>query len=131
MKHRTVLSYRKNWKSKPEVNSGKSETIPDQVLPIKELLRRHTAEDLKGSMTLIYDEDGDMPDPRTLDLVDVENMKNANKKFIDETTDNLRHAKRPRRKNKASAEPKNENEPPALNKEEYSSKPTQSDQEDV
>lgn len=68
-----------------EVNTKPSMTIPDQTLPIREILARY-AKGLPVSVkTPIYEgEDNNLPDPRTLDLVDIQNLKEQVKEEIKE-----------------------------------------------
>lgn len=68
-----------------ERNTKPSMTIPDQTLPIREILARY-AKGLPVSVkTPIYEgEDNNLPDPRTLDLVDIQNLKEAVKEEIKE-----------------------------------------------
>lgn len=61
-----------------EVNTKPSLTIPDQTLPIREILARFAKGLPVGVKTPVYEgEDNDLPDPRTLDLVDIQNMQEA------------------------------------------------------
>lgn len=90
IEHKTSTSYRKNWKPNPETNSGLSETVPDQVLPIKELLRRHTQGLYVPTIQPVYDPDGEMPHPKSMDLVDVQEMQMSNAKTIADVKSNAR-----------------------------------------
>lgn len=59
-----------------ERNTKPSLTIPDQTLPIREILSRFAKGLPIGVNTPIYEgEDNDLPDPRTLDLVELQEMK--------------------------------------------------------
>jgi hypothetical protein len=61
-----------------EINNKPSLTIPDQTLPIREILARFAKGIPVGVKTPIYEgEENNLPDPRTLDLVDIQNMKEA------------------------------------------------------
>lgn len=52
-----------------EVNDEPSLTIPDQTLSIPEILERYARGlPIGGANEGYYDEDDDLPDPRTLDL---------------------------------------------------------------
>lgn len=59
-----------------ETNNKPSMTIPDQTLPIRELLARFAKGLPVGVQTPIYEgDDNELPDPRTLDLVDLQEYK--------------------------------------------------------
>lgn len=73
-----------------EANSGKSQTVPDQVMSIKELLKRHQSGLIVHQYQPIYDEDGYMPDPRSMDLTDVDDLKRKNNEIIRETKEKAR-----------------------------------------
>lgn len=54
-----------------EMNTKPSRTVPDQTMGIREILSRYAQGLPVGVKTPIYDgEENDLPDPRTLDLVD-------------------------------------------------------------
>lgn len=59
-----------------EINDQPSETIPDESMSIREILARF-AQGLSvgGGRTPIYDEDDDFPDPRTLDLAEIQDLR--------------------------------------------------------
>lgn len=59
-----------------EVNSQPSMTVPDQSLSIKEILDRHARGlPISGNIQIpVYDEEDDMPDIRTLDLAERQEM---------------------------------------------------------
>lgn len=75
MSHRNQFTAKKDWKPNPERNSAISLTEPDQVLSVKELLRRHVQGLPVPTYTPVYDEHGEYPDVRHMDLVDVEELK--------------------------------------------------------
>lgn len=63
-----------------EINNKPSLTIPDQTLPIKELLARFAKGLPVGVKVPVYEgEENDMPDPKRLDLVDLQELKEAAK----------------------------------------------------
>lgn len=79
MKHRTQTSYMEDYEKTFEDNSGEIITQPDQVMSIKELLARHTQSEIPHlGYQPIYDPDGDMPNPKTLDLTDVDEIRRNN-----------------------------------------------------
>jgi len=59
-----------------EVNNLPSLTVPDMSIPLSVLLDKFTrGQPLPASYNPVYDEDNDLPDPRTLDLVDIQEMR--------------------------------------------------------
>jgi hypothetical protein len=74
-----------------------SATVPDQTMSIKEILTRHAhGLPLGGSQEGLYDEEGTSQgiDIRTLDLVDIQAMKIANKEYIKDTQDYIEAKKK-------------------------------------
>jgi hypothetical protein len=64
--------------SKGEINNSPSLTVPDQTLTIRELLQRHTRGLPMPSHKLgepMYNEDFELPDMKTLDLVERDELK--------------------------------------------------------
>ncbi|WNK13254.1 MAG: hypothetical protein [Microvirus sp.] len=63
-----------------EINDEASETIPDQTMSIREILDRYTrGQVVDGVKTSIFQEDyeyNDLPDPRTLDLSERQDLAN-------------------------------------------------------
>lgn len=56
-----------------EVNRGVSMTIPDQTMSIKEIMRRYAQGlPVAGEKVPVYDEENDLPDPRKMDLVEIQ-----------------------------------------------------------
>lgn len=53
---------------KYEKNTSPSMTVPDQTMGLREILERYTRGLPINGNVPIYDEDDDLPDPRTLDL---------------------------------------------------------------
>lgn len=128
--HKTIVSYRKNWEQKPERNSGDSSTVPNQVMSIESLLVRHLGHanvnvaakhdmSIYTGMKPVFDPDGTKPDPRTLDLVDVDEMKREAANTMQAVQTNVTNeleAKAEERKakqQKAQKQAKNEPEPPS------------------
>lgn len=66
-----------------ERNKLPSKTVPDQSLSVREILDRY-ARGLPASGTRqeIWDGEEDLPDPRTLDLADIQEMREANQADI-------------------------------------------------
>lgn len=59
-----------------ESNNEPSLTVPDQTLTLRQLLLNHTrGHDLPPERNAVYNEDFDIPDPRKLDLTDLENNR--------------------------------------------------------
>lgn len=63
-----------------------SETVPDQSMTIRDLLDRHQRGIIThvNEKTPFYDENVRYPDPRGLDLVDVQEMRKALRQEIEE-----------------------------------------------
>lgn len=64
--------------------SGISKTIPDQSMSVQEIMRRFAQGlPLGGEKVPIYDGDEEyLPDPKTLDISEIEDMKIANRNEI-------------------------------------------------
>jgi len=64
-----------------------SQTIPDQTLTMRQLIDRYAqGHSLEGGKEPIFEEDDEPTsgiNPKTLDLVDIQNMKRANAENID------------------------------------------------
>lgn len=85
MKFKTPWNAHEFPKTYPKVSSI-SCTVPDQTLTVRELLDRQSRGlSLSGVKVPIYDgEDHDLPDPRTLDLAEREEMIRQAQSEIDE-----------------------------------------------
>lgn len=69
---------------KGEINTSPSETIPDQAMSLKTLLERHTrGMPLPNNQMNLFDEDYDLPDMKTLDLVDQDEIMRFNREKIE------------------------------------------------
>lgn len=103
-KVRNSLNY-EHTKQRYEKNTMPSQTIPDQSLSVKQILERYTSGRPIGNVyTPIYDgEDFDMPDPRTLDLAERQEL-------AQEYKDELRDIEE-RRRQKPQPTPSPEPEP--------------------
>lgn len=78
MKFRNILNYEP---SEGVFLDPISETLPDQTMSIRTILSKYTrGEPIHGSMQtpLYFGEDDYVPDPRSLDLVDFQEMKEQN-----------------------------------------------------
>ena len=66
-----------------------SQTVPDQTMSIKEIIHRYAQGlPIGGGLDPIYEEeDSNGINPRTLDLVDLQQIKEHNKKNISELKD--------------------------------------------
>jgi hypothetical protein len=75
-----------------EVISEPSQTIPDQTLTIRELVKRYASGlPLGGGQNPIYEgEDGDGIDPRTLDLADRQELEIAARQELAEIEERLK-----------------------------------------
>lgn len=58
-----------------EKNFQPSLTIPDQTMPLKELIDRFTRGLSVPSFKPVYDETGELPDPRKMDLAEYNEMR--------------------------------------------------------
>lgn len=74
---RTPLNYH-TFPRQLEVNTLPSETVPDQTMSIREILERFAKGlPVNGAKVAYYDDEDDesLPDPRTLDLADLQALK--------------------------------------------------------
>lgn len=72
-----------------ETNIGPSETIPDQSMSLREMVRRHQMGlPVPAGHQPIWDEEDQMPDFRTLDLAEIEEYKNKYLEKIQEIEEN-------------------------------------------
>lgn len=69
---------------KYEVNNLPSMTIPDQTMSVKTILERYTRGLPINGFEPIYDEDDVLPDPRTLDLAERQELASSFKNEIQE-----------------------------------------------
>lgn len=58
-----------------EVNEGVSLTVPDQTLTVSQILERYTRGLPLGGKVPIYDEEDTLPDVRTLDLAERQELR--------------------------------------------------------
>ena len=84
----TIFNTWLNWQETgpdEEVNTLPSETQPDMVMSLHELLDRSRGGQEVPTFNTFYDEDEDdfVPDPRTLDLVDFDTALEHNKANIE------------------------------------------------
>lgn len=82
-----------------ETNHQPSMTIPDQTLPLKELISRFTRGLPITEFKPIYDENGDLPDPRKMDLVELHEMRKAAALEIQSINEKFRIEEDEKRKN--------------------------------
>lgn len=72
------MKFQTKWQRhafKPEYNSKKLCTIPDQDVPTQELLRRYlSGEPLGMGNNLVYTEDEDLPHVERMDIIDYHDM---------------------------------------------------------
>lgn len=85
MKFRTAFNLDEFPAPAGEKNHGQSMTIPDQSMSIREIMRRYAQGlPVEGERVPIYDEENDLPDPKTLDLTERQEMaENAKNEFND------------------------------------------------
>lgn len=60
---------------KGEINHQPSLTIPDQTMPLKELIDRFTRGLPVTTFKPVYDEDNSLPDPRKMDIAEYNEMR--------------------------------------------------------
>lgn len=73
---------------------GKSMTVPDQTLPLRVLVDRYTSGQFVHTYEGVYDDAGfEMPDLRSLDLTEVEELMSASRDRIKELRAAMKKAK--------------------------------------
>lgn len=82
-----------------EKNHEPSMTIPDQTLPLKELISRFTRGLPISQFKPVYDENGDLPDPRKMDLAELYEMRKAAALEIQSINETLRKQKEEQKQN--------------------------------
>jgi hypothetical protein len=89
-----------------EINNEPSQTVPDQTMSVRELVRRYASGlPLGGTKEPIYEgEDGDGIDLRTLDLAERQEMEIAARKELAEIEQRLKSSKTEKVKAKLSPE---------------------------
>lgn len=82
---------REEFPTDHEVNTKPSETIPDQTMSIREIMERYARGlPISGAKVPVYHgEDEFIPNPKTIDLADMEAMKKAAAQEINDLRDNL------------------------------------------
>jgi len=76
-------SFEKNYK----ICDEPSLTVPDQTMNIRTILERYSRGLPVGGRTdIYYDEEDDMPDIRSLDLAEIQEMRENAKQTIDKLT---------------------------------------------
>lgn len=84
MKIKNSLNANEFSKNYREIHSP-SLTVPDQTMSIRTILERHSRGlPIGGRIDLYYDEDDDLPDPRTLDLAERQELVEQFKQEINE-----------------------------------------------
>ncbi|RLD25917.1 MAG: hypothetical protein DRI75_12625 [Bacteroidetes bacterium] len=86
---------KKEFVSDGEINNLPSQTIPDQTLSIRELIKRYaTGLPLDGLKNPIYEgEDGDGIDPRRLDLAERQELEISARQELAEIEERLKSKK--------------------------------------
>lgn len=78
MRVRRIVTSATYLPQKGEVNNSPSMTVPDQTLSLRNLMLNHTrGHQLPIAPPAIYDEENFVPNPKTLDLVDLEERRYA------------------------------------------------------
>lgn len=91
-----------------EINNGKSETVPDMSMSIREIMDRYQRGlPLGGAKVPIYDPEDEFPDINTLDYADREALQELHKAEIDQIKSNWqKRADAIKKKKEAPKEPK-------------------------
>jgi hypothetical protein len=105
MKIRNILNYQ-SFDKTYEKNGQPSQTVPDQTMSIREILRRYgQGLPLGGSKEPIFEgEDGDGIDPRRLDLAERQELEIAARQELAEIEERLKSKKVEKSKAKLSEE---------------------------
>lgn len=77
-----------------ETNELPSLTVPDQSMSVRELLERHTRGlGNTGVKVPMYDDEDELPDVRTLDLAELEELREQNREQMKLIRDNVQKQK--------------------------------------
>jgi len=71
-----------NFEKNYEINEQPSMTVPDQTMSVRTILERYTRGLPVNGWTPMYDEEDDLPDPRTLDLAERQELAEQFKQEI-------------------------------------------------
>lgn len=89
-----------------------SKTVPDQSLPISEILKRFTRGiPIDNVTTPVYDEDGSMPDPKSMDISEWYDLQRETKSQVGEFKKALDDLNKPGLKQPEGDNPKSLNQP--------------------
>ena len=91
--------------SKGEEKFEASQTIPDQTMPIRELMRRHAQGlPIDGARVPIWEgEDNDLPDFKTMDLAEVEAYRMCYERELQDITEAVKQKERETKEKEAQA----------------------------
>lgn len=82
------ITFRNNFFNKEktggETFTKKSQTIPNEAMSIREIMVRYSRGLPIDSKVPVYDEENDLPDMRTLDIIDIHEMRMKAKQEIEE-----------------------------------------------
>lgn len=96
----------KGWTSEKE-----SQTVPDQTMSVREIMSRYVRGlPISGQRVPVYNGEEYVPDVRKMDLVDIQEAKEATQRRIAEMQEDLRKQDEKRKKKPAPA-PKAQEEP--------------------
>lgn len=97
MKFQTQYN-RKDFPRRHEINTLPSATIPDQTMTIKQIMDRYARGlPLEGVKVPIYEgEDSDLPDPKTLDLAERQELKEQYQEELQELKEKERIRRLPK-----------------------------------
>lgn len=96
---KTNMKFNKQWNDRvpsrndKETNNQPSMTVPDQNMSVREIMQRH-AKGLPtgGQKVPFYDEDSDLPDPKTLDLSEIQEFRDEYREKVDSINDKKKSA---------------------------------------
>lgn len=82
----------KKQPSKGEVNTMPSMTVPDQTMSLATIMQRYARGETLTGKTPIWNELDTLPDLRTLDLAELEQIQQQNRDFINETMEQIKRS---------------------------------------
>lgn len=98
----TFKNYFNSTPDKGEVNKEPSQTVPDQSLSIRTIMERYARGlPIDNTKTPIYHGDDEIPDLRRLDLSEVQELKEANQRQINNLQNDLAYAQQSAKKAKS------------------------------
>lgn len=91
MKIRNSINYDRKTDSNPEKNTLPSNTIPNQSMSAREILDRTIRGlPIQGAKVPVYDSEQILPDPRTMDLADLQELREKAQQEVKEIENRLK-----------------------------------------